>query len=62
MVEKRLRQLDFHAVTFLYAEGVDGPVARVDDAVLGAGRHDSTIHRETGVFGNVQLPAELSDE
>lgn len=49
-------------VTLLDAEGVDGPVARVDDAVLGAGCHDSAIDGQAGVFGNVQLPAELTDE
>lgn len=48
--------------TFLYAEWVDGPVAWVDDAVLGTGCHDSIVDGKAGVFGNVQLPAELSDE
>lgn len=49
-------------LTFLYAERVDGPVARVDDSVLGTGGHDGAVHREAGVFGNVQLPAELTDK
>lgn len=58
----RLYEQIWADVTFLYAERVDGPVARVDDAVLLAGGHDGAVHGEAGVFGNVQLPAELSDE
>lgn len=47
-------------VTFLDAERVDGSVARVDDAVLGAGRHDRLVDGQAGVFGDVQLPAQLA--
>lgn len=48
--------------TFLYAERVDGPVARVYDAVFCACGHDSMVDWEAGVFGDVQLPAELPDK
>lgn len=47
-------------LTFLDAERVDGSVAGVDDSVVGAGGHDGVVDREAGVFGNVQLPAELA--
>lgn len=66
---KSLFELDFYViydlllkVTLLYAEWVDGPVAWVDDAVLRASSHDGMVDWEAGVFGNVQLPAELSDK
>lgn len=49
-------------VTFLYAERVDGPVAWVYDAVLCTCSHDSMVDWKARVFGNVQLPAELSDK
>lgn len=49
-------------VTFLYAEWVDGPVAGVGDAVLCTSSHDSMVDWKARVFGNVQLPAELSDK
>lgn len=47
-------------LTFLDAERVDGSVAGVDDSVVGAGGHDGVVDWEAGVFGNVQLPAELA--
>lgn len=49
-------------LTFLYAERVDGSVARVDDSVFGTGGHDGVVDGETGIFWNMQLPAKLTDK
>lgn len=48
--------------TFLDAEGVDGSVSGVGNAVLGPGFHDSPVDFEAMLPGHVQLPAHLAHE
>lgn len=48
--------------TFLDAQGVDGPVPGVDEAVLGACSHHSLVHGHTGWLGHMKLPAQLPHE
>lgn len=50
------------AHTFLDAQGVDGPVAGIDEAVLGPCGHQGLVHGQAGWPRGVQLPAQLPDE
>ena len=50
------------AHTFLDAQGVNGPVAGIDEAVLGPRGHQGLVHGQAGWPRGVQLPAQLPHE
>jgi len=48
--------------TFLNAQGVNGPVSSITDAVSGTGGHDGVVDGQTGLFRDMKLPAHLTHE
>lgn len=48
--------------TFLNAQGVNGPVAGIADAIFGPCGHDSVVDGQTRLFRDVKLPAHLTHE
>lgn len=48
--------------TFLNAQGVNGPVSSITDAVFGTGGHDGVVDGQTGLFRDMKLPAHLTHE